>query len=45
MKLLGNILWFLCGGIIGGHGSLQDVYGVSQLLEFLLAYNASNLHP
>ena len=31
MRTIGNILWFIFGGLLGG---LVDAYGVLQLLEF-----------
>ena len=35
MRTIGNILWFIFGGLLGGlAGFLQVAYGVLQLLEF-----------
>ena len=35
MRTIGNILWFIFGGLLGGLAwVLQDEYGVLQLLEF-----------
>ena len=35
MRTIGNILWFIFGGLLGGLAWVfQDAYGVLQLLEF-----------
>lgn len=40
MGCLGNLLWFLLGGCLGGIGwCLQDAFGVLQSSEFLLDYS------
>ena len=45
MRTLGNILWFIFGGVLGGLAwILRDAYGVLRLLESQWDCNVSNLH-
>ena len=46
MRTIGNILWFIFGGLLGGLAwVLQDAYGVLQLLEFRQVCSVLNLRP
>ena len=42
MSTIGNILWFLFGGLIGGLAWVLAVFGASPSSAYPLACNASN---